>query len=139
MADLTLRWNKFGLSKGLNEMLSLGELVDVTLACQGEFVMAHKSVLAACSPHFRAIFKVRIKNILKHTKRLIICCIFKVNPWQQAVVFMQGVRLPHLRALLNFMYTGEATVNQQQLSEFLATAEALQIDGLTTSRTVSSL
>jgi hypothetical protein len=60
MAELTLRWEKFGLSKGLHEMLGAGELVDVTLACQGEFIQAHKTVLAACSPHFRALFKVII-------------------------------------------------------------------------------
>jgi hypothetical protein len=43
---------------------------------------------------------------------------------------MQDVRLPHLQALLNFMYQGEATVNQNELPGFLRTAEALRISGL---------
>ena len=62
MAELTLRWEKFGLSRGLHEMLGAGELVDVTLACQGEFIQAHKSVLAACSQQFRQIFVVSVDH-----------------------------------------------------------------------------
>jgi hypothetical protein len=61
MAELTLKWEKFGLSQILHEMLISRELVDVTLACQKEFVKAHKAVLAACSPYFREMFKVLTK------------------------------------------------------------------------------
>lgn len=53
-----------------------------------------------------------------------------MNPCQHPIVIMQDVRLPHLQALLNFMYQGEATVNQNELPGFLRTAEALRISGL---------
>ncbi|KAF4519403.1 hypothetical protein B566_EDAN008711 [Ephemera danica] len=110
--ELTLRWEKFGLSRGLHEMLASKDLVDVTIACQGEYMQAHKTVLAACSTQFRKIFLA--------------------NPCQHPVIFMQDSKLSHLQAVLNFMYTGEATVLQHELAGFMKTAEALKVSGLTT-------
>ena len=55
-----LKWNNFHISL-LDEFLSLRnaeELVDVTLACEGKRLFAHKVVLSACSPYFRDLFKV---------------------------------------------------------------------------------
>ena len=34
------------------------ELVDVTLCCEGQKVMAHRMMLSACSPYFRDLLKV---------------------------------------------------------------------------------
>lgn len=110
--ELTLRWEKFGLSRGLHEMLASKDLVDVTIACQGEYMHAHKTVLAACSTQFRNIFLT--------------------NPCQHPIIFMQDSKLSHLQAVLNFMYTGEATVLQHELAGFMKTAEALKVSGLTT-------
>lgn len=57
----TLRWNKYqeSLSSGLQGLLLDKDLVDVTLVCDGgEFVKAHKVVLAASSTYFRKMFSV---------------------------------------------------------------------------------
>jgi hypothetical protein len=58
--NATLRWNKFDgvLSTGLYQLLADKDLVDVTLACQGEFVKAHKNILSICSTFFKSLFKV---------------------------------------------------------------------------------
>lgn len=40
------------------ELREQEEFVDVTLACEGQQVSAHKVVLSACSPYFRSLLKV---------------------------------------------------------------------------------
>ena len=54
-----LTWNNHlanlsGLFEGLYKS---GLLTDVTLACQGGTLKAHRLVLAACSPYFERVFK----------------------------------------------------------------------------------
>ena len=61
MADdeqFSLCWNNFNsnLSAGFHESLCRGDLVDVTLAAEGQFVKAHRLVLSVCSPYFRKMF-----------------------------------------------------------------------------------
>ena len=46
-------------------------------------------------------------------------------------MFSQGVKLNNLQSVLDFMYTGEANVAQEELNSFLAVAEELKIKGLT--------
>ncbi len=48
---------------------------------------------------------------------------------KQAVIFLKDVRFADLKALVDYMYRGEVYVVQDQLSTFLATAEALKIKG----------
>ncbi len=43
----------------LAELRSNEDFVDVTLACGGKYLKAHQLVLAACSPYFMQMFKVR--------------------------------------------------------------------------------
>jgi hypothetical protein len=59
--QFSLRWNNFhnNLTCGFHELLEEKDLVDVTLACDGQYVQAHKIVLTVCSPYFKALFKVR--------------------------------------------------------------------------------
>lgn len=58
--QFSLRWNNFhsNLSSGFHDLLEGEDLVDVTLACDGTFVQAHKIVLSVCSPYFKQLFKV---------------------------------------------------------------------------------
>lgn len=61
MADeeqFSLCWNNFNsnLSAGFHESLCRGDLVDVTLAAEGQLVKAHRLVLSVCSPYFRKMF-----------------------------------------------------------------------------------
>lgn len=61
MADdeqFSLCWNNFNtnLSAGFHESLIRGDLVDVTLAAEGQLVKAHRLILSVCSPYFRKMF-----------------------------------------------------------------------------------
>lgn len=50
---------------------------------------------------------------------------------------MKDVSYTAMNDLLTFMYQGEVQVNQEQLTMFIKTAEALQIKGLTNDGNVS--
>uniref|UniRef100_A0A034WBK3 Modifier of mdg4 n=3 Tax=Bactrocera TaxID=47832 RepID=A0A034WBK3_BACDO len=119
MADdeqFSLCWNNFNsnLSAGFHESLCRGDLVDVTLAAEGQFVKAHRLVLSVCSPYFRKMFTQMPAN-------------------QHAFVFLKDVSHTALKDLIQFMYCGEVNVKQEALPAFISTAEALQIKGLTDS------
>ena len=65
---------------------------DVTLACDGQTCKAHKMVLSAGSPYFKALFE---ENQTKHP-----------------IIILKDVPFQHLTAILEFMYAGEVNVAQ---------------------------
>ncbi|XP_046995627.1 protein bric-a-brac 1-like isoform X2 [Schistocerca americana] len=109
----SLRWNNFhsNLATGFHALLEEVDLVDVTIAAEGQFVQAHKIVLSVSSPYFKELFKV--------------------NPCKHPIVILKDVCHKELVAILQFMYQGEVNVRQEELGAFLKTAELLQIKGLT--------
>ena len=110
---LCLQWNDFkdNVKVAFANFREDKDFSDVTLACEdGEQVEAHKLVLAASSPFFQNLFK---RN--KHPHPL---------------VYMRGLKSDDLLAILDFLYNGEANVNQDNLDSFLALAEELQLKGL---------
>lgn len=63
MADdqqFCLRWNNFqtNFTSQFKALRVEEDFVDVTLACEGKRIKAHKLVLSACSPYFKELFKV---------------------------------------------------------------------------------
>ena len=56
----SLRWEGFrdSISALLDQLRDAGELLDVTLCCDGHQVRAHRLVLSMCSPYFRQVLKV---------------------------------------------------------------------------------
>lgn len=55
-----LRWNSYPatVATQLAALRQAEDFVDVTLACDGRQLRAHKLVLSACSPYFMQLFKV---------------------------------------------------------------------------------
>ena len=53
------------------------------------------------------------------------------QPFLQPIVFLHGVRHEDIEAILDFMYNGEVSVNQEDLRSFLTVAEDLRVRGLT--------
>jgi len=115
MSDkLCLKWNDFqeNTNTAFGRLRNDSDFTDVTLACKdGQQVEAHKVILAASSPFFQ---KLLGKN--KHPHPLI---------------YMRGVKSEDLVALVDFIYYGESSVNQENLDAFLAIAEDLELKGLT--------
>ncbi|XP_074094183.1 uncharacterized protein LOC141524291 isoform X1 [Cotesia typhae] len=111
-----LRWNNFqaNITSQFEALRDDEDFVDVTFACDGRRLQAHKVVLSACSPYFKELFKT--------------------NPCKHPIIFMRDVEFEHLQSLLEFMYAGEVNISQAELPTFLRTAESLQIRGLTDSQ-----
>lgn len=65
MEEFALCWKNFqdNIADGFHGLFLRGDLVDVTLACDGRLLHAHKIVLAICSPYFQEIF---LTNPCKH-------------------------------------------------------------------------
>lgn len=95
-------------------------LIDITFACEGKKIGAHKLVLYSCSPYF--------KDLLKE------------NQSAHPIFFFHDISYDILKAIIEYMYLGEVHITNDNLKEFIRVAEALQIRGLSkdTSTTVSS-
>jgi hypothetical protein len=108
-----LRWNDFeaNISTALQELKDDKDFFDVTVACEDQQIQAHKVILSACSPFFRSVLKR--------------------NPHQHPLVYLKGVNYRDLVSIVNFMYHGEVNIAQEELNTFLATAEELEVKGLT--------
>ncbi|XP_060519051.1 protein abrupt isoform X4 [Cylas formicarius] len=108
----SLRWNDFHSSilSSFRHLRDEEDFVDVTLACDGCSFTAHKVVLSACSPYFRRLLKA--------------------NPCQHPIIILRDVQQKDMENLLRFMYNGEVNVGQENLTDFLKTAQMLQVRGL---------
>ena len=110
---LCLQWNDFNenVEKAVANLRQDSDFNDVTLVSEdGQNVEAHKVILAASSPFFNDML---VKN--KHNHPL---------------VYMRGVKAENLKAMVDFMYKGEASVSQESLDSFLALASELKLKGL---------
>lgn len=62
--------------------------------------------------------------------RIVYLYFFQANPCQHPIVILRDVREQDMEALLRFMYNGEVHIGQEQLTDFLKTAQTLQVRGL---------
>merc|ERR1712096_512972 len=119
--NVLLCWTDFEnkLKSAISDVRAHSELFDVTLGCpnsaNGEFLKAHKVVLAASSSYFRHVF--RMKSFSQHCGN--------------TFVLLTGVKCEEFSMILDFIYRGEVNVPSSRLNSFLSVAEDLKIDGLT--------
>ena len=109
------QWNDFkdNVKTAFGNLRGDTDFTDVTLACEdGQQVRAHKVILATSSPTLQKILR---KN--QHP--------------QPSMIYMRGLKSDDLKAMIDFIYFGEANVFQENLDSFLALAEELQLKGLT--------
>lgn len=107
-----LRWkyHHSNLQVMFAQLLERESFCDVTLACEGRTLRAHKIMLSACSTYFDSIFS-------KHEEK-------------DPIVILKDVKFDDIKALVEFMYKGEINVENSQLNTLLQTAEELRIKGL---------
>ena len=108
-----LKWNDFqeNITNYYLDLRKDQEFSDVTLICENEqHVKAHKMILNASSPFFSTVFKM--------------------NNHPHPMIYMRGIKVKDLEAIMDFIYQGEANINQEDLDGFLALAEDLQLKGL---------
>ena len=118
---LCLKWNDFqeNLNSAFAVLRNDQDLADVTLVCEdGTQIETHKVILASSSPFFMEVLK---KNKNPHP-----------------LIYMRGLKTEALVAMIDFLYYGEANVNQENLDAFLGLAEELKLKGLTGSTAEST-
>ena len=96
----------------LQNLMEKGEFADVTLVADDQQIKAHKFILSNCSPFF--------ENVLKQ------------NPHESPLIYLKGISFENLQNVIQFVYTGEAIIDKDNLDTFLETGEELSIKFLTT-------
>jgi len=104
-------------------------LVDVSLSAQGKTLKAHKVVLSACSEYFRDTLQVSPLSLPLALERHI--NLQGITSWQHPVVVLRDVPFSDLKGIVEFVYHGEVSVDQDELSSLLRTAQLLRVKGLT--------
>jgi len=113
-----LKWNNYqtSLSSSFKDLLANEAFVDCTLTCgeagAGRTLQAHRVVLSACSPYFRQVLS-------------------NLTQWQHPVIILKDVKYEDLSGIIEFIYHGEVSIDQECLPGFLQAAESLRIKGLT--------
>ena len=112
--NFCLKWNDFvdNVTSSFGQLRTDKDFSDVTLASgDGNQIKAHRLVLASGSLVFKGLLTQNSAT----------------NP----VIFMRGVKREQLNSIVDFLYLGEINIHQDDLNEFLALAEDLQLKGLT--------
>uniref|UniRef100_A0A182JRX2 BTB domain-containing protein n=1 Tax=Anopheles christyi TaxID=43041 RepID=A0A182JRX2_9DIPT len=108
-----LRWNnhKSNLVEILDALIKMECYVDCTIYVDDQVQFkAHRVVLAANSPYFQSI----LQDV----------------PMDHCSILFPGVQEFEMRALLEYMYTGEVNVTQAQIPRIMKIAEQLEVKGL---------
>lgn len=107
-----LKWNNHqtNLQRVFSRLLRSETFTDVTIACEGRSLQAHKLVLSACSSYFEQLF-------VMHADK-------------SPLVILRDISYDNMKAIIDFMYNGEISVSQEQLSSLINTADALKVKGL---------
>jgi len=113
LADFDLK-----AAKVLQDLQSQAEFCDINLGCSdsdGQMLRGHQAILAS----FSTVFKDMFLQMGEGSGR------------NNSTLFLRGVAHQDLSSILDFIYQGEAVVIKEQMESFLATAQDLNIFGLT--------
>ena len=110
---LELHWDHFETNAPnmFRNLWNDQDFADVTLATVDDHqIRAHKVILSSCSQLFRNIFLM--------------------NPHQNPLLYLKGIRYKELALVIKFIYLGQCEVGQYELSDFLTTGSELKVGGL---------
>merc|ERR1711909_201192 len=99
-----------GRTLSLQALRKTGDFFDVTIACDDDQIEAHKVIISAASPFFL--------NILKR------------NPHSHPLLYLRGTKKKDIEAILEFIYSGETYVAEDEVEQLLYVAKILQVQGL---------
>lgn len=101
MQQYCLRWkyHHSNLQTMFSQLLDREAFCDVTLACEGQTLRAHRVVLCACSTFFDSILTNRYTD-------------------KDPIVIMKDCKFEDIRCLIEFMYKGEINVEHVSIFAF---------------------
>ena len=112
-SNFSLLWDDYqgNVSKAFHELREDNDFCDVTLACEdNQQTKAHRVVLSSCSSLFSSILR-RIRH-------------------PHPLVYLWGVKLWQLEAVLDFCYRGQVMISQGELEDFIRVATLLGVKGV---------
>ena len=98
------------LTSSLSSLLATSSLCDCSLICSDGQLSAHKVILAATSSFFSSVFSLNHHN--------------------HPLIYLRGVKTDQMQAVLQFVYEGVCTVQEQSVDSWLEVAADLGIKGL---------
>lgn len=112
-----IKWNTYThhLADMLGDILTSELYSDVGLECEGGRLNAHRAVLSACSPFFKHIFEEDDQEVMRD---------------DHPVIWMPGIQMSEMEAILQFMYCGQTNFEQKQTYRFLSVGKHLGIKEL---------
>ncbi|GBP51349.1 Actin-binding protein IPP [Eumeta japonica] len=110
--ELVLRSKKVAVK--FEEFLRTSRFCDIQIQSGQVTVKAHRVVLAAASPYFKALFNTGLKES------------------SEELVDLPSVHPDVLPLVVNYIYTGRVTIHSSTAQELMAAAHMLCLDGLVT-------
>ena len=110
---LHLQWNDFqqNIAESYHILRDDPYFSDVTLVCEeDQYIESHRIILTAGSQFFNTMLK---KNNHSHP-----------------MIYMRGIRAKDMLAVVDYIYSGETKIYQENLDGFLALAVELKLKGL---------
>lgn len=91
--NLSLQWKDHhsNLQTMFTQLLDRGDFSDVTLACEGQTLMAHRMVLCASSTYFDSILS-------------------KASSYKETIIVLRDFNFADMKCLIEYMYKGEVVV-----------------------------
>ncbi|XP_043921981.1 kelch-like protein 40 [Protopterus annectens] len=102
------------LQDGLKDLLDNNKFVDCVLKIKDKEFPCHRLVLAACSPYFRAIF------------------LSDLDEAEKKEISMEDVDPDVMGMILNYIYTSEIEISDQNVQDIFAVANMFQIPSIFT-------
>ena len=98
-----------------SQLFTSNKFTDVTLICNDQqTIQAHRLILSACSPIFNKILDQNSSS----------------NPW----IYLRGIDYEEMKAIIQFIYLGTVTMEDNKVNEFFEIAEDLEIASIINSR-----
>lgn len=102
---LRWRYHHSNLQTMFSQLLEREAFCDVTLACEGKTIKAHKIVLSACSTYFETILSQYEEK--------------------DPILIMKDVKYVDIKCLVEFMYKGEINVEHVSITDLFILHESV--------------
>ena len=109
----SLRWHNYSdhLKSMMKELMMNEDFSDVTFVTDDKkLIKANVHILSACSPVFKEIFKKEKSS--------------------STIMYLRGIQFSEMESIMQFIYLGETTFDEERIDEFLDVARSLEIEEL---------